>query len=220
MKKISIISIAASFIMFNATAQKTLTEGALQYNLVISVDNNAPQKGSMLDGASNTIYLKGSNSRTEFLSGIGNETTIHDAKSGNTAILKEFSGQKLMIKLTKANWDTKNKLYNNINYTITSDTKTIAGYPCKKATATLENGSQFEVYYTTDINIANKAYDPTFSNLPGLAIQYAIETGKMKFTYTLNKVSFDAIADTKFDFPTSGYRVMTYEENQQLKTGK
>jgi hypothetical protein len=65
----------------------------------------------------------------------------------------------------------------------------------------------------------NKDYDLTFSNLPGLAIQYEIESGKTKFKYTLAKINYDPVQVSLFDFPTSGYRTMTYEENQNLKKG-
>ena len=61
--------------------------------------------------------------------------------------------------------------------------------------------------------------DATFINLPGLPIQYEIESGKMKFKYTISKITYDAVLMSQFDFPTAGYRVMTYEENQKLKKG-
>ncbi len=56
-------------------------------------------------------------------------------------------------------------------------------------------------------------------NLPGLAMEYEIESGKMKFKYTLAKINYDPVQVSLYDFPTSGYRTMTYEENQNLKKG-
>ncbi len=38
----------------------------------------------------------------------------------------------------------------------------------------LKDGSTFTVYYTTDVNVANKNYDYQFKTLPGLAVQYEI----------------------------------------------
>ena len=46
-----------------------------------------------------TVYLKGNNSRTDMVSPLGKEITIFNSKSDNAVILKEFSGQKLMITL-------------------------------------------------------------------------------------------------------------------------
>ena len=200
-------------------AQKTIAEGTIVYDMVIQTGNTTPQKGDALAGATTTVYLKGNNSRTDMVSSLGNETTIHNGKSGNAVILKEFSGQKLMIKLSKENWEEKNKAYNGTRFELTSEEKTIAGYNCKKAIAKMADGKTFIVYYAADITVANKEYDPTFLNLPGIAMQYEIESGKMKFKYTVSKISFDPVLVAKFDFPASGYRVMTYEENQQMKKG-
>jgi len=199
-------------------AQKTISEGTIVYDITIQSGTKLPQKGDAQDGASKTVYLKGSSSRTDQVTFLGNETNIHDAKSGNAVILKEFSGQKLMITLTKDNWTTKNKNFNDIKFELTNETKNINGYNTKKAIATV-NSKTFTVYYAPDLQVVNKDYDPTFANLPGLPMEYEIESGQLKFKYTVAKISFDPVLVSKFDFPKSGYRVMTYEENQQIRKG-
>ncbi len=203
---------------FTATAQRNVAEATIVYDMVIQTGNSTPQSGA-LTGATTTVYLKGNNSRTDMTSTLGKEVTIYNSKTNNAVILKEFSGQKLMITLTRENWIAKNKMYSNIKFELTGETKNIAGYNTKKAIATMADGKTFEVYYTPELVPANKEYDLTFSNLPGLAVQYEIESGKMKFRYTLSKISYDPVPVSLFDFPTSGYRTMTYEENQNLKKG-
>ena len=200
-------------------AQKIISEGTLVYDVVIQTGNNEPQKGDALDGATTTVYLKGNNIRTEMISALGKEITIYNSKTNNAVILKEFSGQKLMITLTKDNWRVKNSTHDNIRFELTNEVKSIAGYSTKKAIAHMPDGKTFVVYYAPDLVPANKHFDETFTNLPGLAIQYVIESGKMIFRYTISKISYDPVLVSKFDFPTSGYRVMTYEENQNLKKG-
>jgi hypothetical protein len=81
------------------------------------------------------------------------------------------------------------------------------------------DGNTFAVYYNTEISIANKEYDNTFKNLPGLAMEYEYQVGKLKLNFTVSKISFEPVLAAKFDFPKSGYRVMTYAENQQMKKG-
>lgn len=201
------------------SAQKIISEGTIMYDMLIQTGSNQPQKGDALDGATTTVYLKGNNSRTDVVSTLGKETTIFNSKTDNAVILKEFSGQKLMITLTKDNWRSKNKAYSDIKFELTNETKAIAGYNTKKAIATTADGKSFVVYYTPDIVTANKEYDATFANLPGLPIQYEIESGKMKFKYTISKIAYDPVLVSQFDFPTVGYRIMTYEENQKLKKG-
>lgn len=201
----------------NVFAQKTLSEGTIIYDVTVNTGNKEPQMADALDGAMTTIYLKGAKSRTDMVSALGSETNIHDAKTGSAIILKEYSSQKLMITLTKENWEAKNKAYKDVAFEFSTDTKNIAGYECKKAIAKMANGKTFVVYYSPDVIVANKDYNNTFSNLPGLAMEYEIEAGKTKIKYSLSKIDFGVVPASKFDTPKSGYRVMTYEENQQMK---
>lgn len=209
---------AACLCIFSiVSAQKTLSEATLQYSISIETGSTEPKMADMLDGATTTIYIKGSQSRSEMISGLGNETTIEDAKAGTGVILKEYSGQKLMIMLGKSDWEKKNRKYEGITFDLTEETLVVAGYTCKKAIAKLKDGSSFIVYYSPDLVMSNKEYEYQFKTLPGLAMQYEWQSGKTRFKYSLSKISFDAIAPAKFEIPKSGYRVLSYEETQKLK---
>ncbi len=211
--------ISAAFILsvFFVSAQKSISEATLQYTISIETGSNEPKMADMLDGATTTIYIKGSQSRSEMISGLGSETTIHDARSGSGVILKDYSGQKLMIVLTKEDWEKKNRKYEGISFETSDETLVIAGYTCKKTIAKLKDGSSFVVYYSPDLNVTNKDYEYQFKTLPGIAMQYEWQSGKMKFKYTLAKINFDAVPASKFDIPKSGYRVMNFEETKKGK---
>lgn len=202
----------------NAFSQKMFSEGTLVYDVSIQA-GSATQNGNDLNGATNTVYIKGNNSRTDMSSTLGKEVIIFNSKSDNAVILKEFSGQKLMITLNKENWKAKNRQNSNLKFELTSESKTIAGYNTRKAVAKTAEGKTFVVYYTPDLVPGNKEYDATFINLPGLPVEYEIESGKMKFRYRLSRISYEPVQASQFDFPTMGYRIMSYEENQQLKKG-
>ena len=92
----------------------------------------------MLDGATTTIYLKGNKSRTEMVSGLGSEATIYNASTGSGVILKDYSGQKLMITLTPQDWDKNNKKYDGITFENTGETADIAGFNCQKGNCKIE----------------------------------------------------------------------------------
>jgi GLPGLI family protein len=194
-----------------------MSEGSLVYNISIQTGSKEPNMADMLDGATTTIFIKNNQTRSEMLSGLGSESTIHDSRTGTGVILKDYSGQKLMISLTKDDWEKKNKKYEGITYEITNETTTIAGYNCVKAIAKLTDGTSFIVYYSPDLKVANKEYDYPFKTLPGLAMQYEWQSGKMKFKYILSKVSFDPVPSSKFDIPKSGYRILSYSEVQKAK---
>ena len=196
-------------------AQKNFSEGIITYT--ISTQSENPAQADPLSGATNTVSLKGNLSRTDMSSPLGKETTIYDENNGLGIILKEYSGQKLMITLTKDNWENINNKFEGINFINTTETKNIAGYNCTKATGKLHDGSTIIVYYAPDLTITNKDYNKVFKNLAGLPVQYEFKNGNLKFKYLLSNISFAPVPVSKFDFPKAGYRVMSYNESKQGK---
>src|SRR5262249_51378856 len=102
-----------------------------------------------------------------------------------------------------------------ITFTNTAETKTIAGYPCVKAIATMKDGSTFSVYYTKEIIPENPDYNMQFRNLDGLPLEYELTQGKLKIKYTVSKIVMNPVPASKFDIPKSGYRELTYEESKR-----
>lgn len=200
-------------------AQKAFNEGMLTYNISIQTVNGEKPMASALNGAVLTIYLTKDKSRTEMVSAPGTETTVFDGRENKGFILKEYSGQKLMITTTADNWAQKNQMNRNLSFT-DAGSATINGIACKKATAQSTDGKAYTVYYDPTIVIANKSYNNAFPQIQGLPVQFELSSGNLIFRYTLTKNSSEAVAANRFDAPKAGFRVMTYEENQQLKKGE
>ncbi len=220
MKSKGIISLVLiQLIFFVSYSQKTISEGTITYDILIQPKSAEKKDSSRLTGTKAIIYLKGSLCRTDISSSLGTETTIYNQKVGNAAILKEYSGQKLMITLTKENWDSRNKKFDGITFVNTGETKVINGYNCKFAVSKLKDGSTISVFYTPDLFSLNKEYNQAFRNLTGFPLEYQIETEKLIYKYQINKIDFSPVPSQKFDFPKSGYRIMTYDENKSGKSG-
>ena len=202
-----------------SAAQKVINELTLNYNISIESVNDKPSLSKSLDGATLSIYIKGTESRADMINSLGTESDLFDSKTGKGFILKEYSGQKLLITLNRENWAQKNLYFYNMKFSFDNTDQVIAGFKCKKATATLENGKTFVVFYTADMVTSNREYNNAFKNLPGIPVQYEQESGKLKFKYTLTSIGYENLPDSKFNIPRSGFRVMTYDENQQLKKG-
>ncbi len=216
-RKYLILFFLIGLLSLKGFSQQVINEGVLTYNISIQTGSSEPKMADMLDGATTTIYLKGSQTKSDMLSGLGKESTIYDSRTGTGVILKDYSGQKLMITLDKADWEKKNRKYEGITYAISDETVNIAGYDCKKAIATLKDGNSFTVYFAPGIKVSNLNYDNPFKTLPGLAVQYEWKSGKMMFKYTLAKISNETIPSSRFEIPKSGYRVLTFEETQKSK---
>ena len=194
-------------------AQKTLSEGLIQYDVSVQTGSNEPKLADMFDGAKATLYLKGTQSRTELSSALGTTSTIYDHKTGIGVVLRDFGAQKLLIKLNRSNWADKNKKYDGIVFKQTGDTKNIAGYKCEKAIATLKDGTTFTVFFTREVVAENDQYDAQFKSLPGIPLEYESIVGNLKVKYSASKISFDPVPVVKFEIPKSGFREMTYEES-------
>ena len=195
-------------------SQKTLNEGTLVYNMSVETGSASPKMADMLDGATTSISIKGKQSKVSLVSGLGSESTVYNESTGSGFILKDYSGQKLMFTLTPNDWDENNSKYKGITFENTGESAKIAGYNCKKAIAKLKNGTSFTVYYTTEVMVGNKSYDPQFSSLPGLPVQYEMQSGKMKLKFTLSSINFNTVSTSQFEQPKSGYRVLTYQESK------
>ncbi|MEP7144076.1 MAG: DUF4412 domain-containing protein [Ferruginibacter sp.] len=218
MKSIRLIALGLMLMIgFVTNAQKTISEGTIVYDILVQSKTDMSKTGIALNGAKTTIYLKGKLSRSEMVSTLGTETTIFNAKAGNAVILKEYSGQKLMITLSKENWESLNKKFDGTTFQNTPDTKTIEGYNCKRAIAKLSDGSTISVYYAPDLIPMNKEYNQAFKNLPGFPMEYEFETAKRILKYHISKIDFSPLPVSKFDFPKSGYRVMSFDQNKKEK---
>ncbi len=197
----------------NLKAQKVLSEGTVLYDVSVQTGSSQAKMADVFDGATAVVYIKGSQSRTELKSAIGNSVTIYDSKAGTGVVIREFNAQKLLIRMNAANWADKNKKYTGMTFTPTGETKKIAGYNCVQVTAKLADGNTFTVFYTTELVMENKSYEAQFKDLPGVPLEYESIMGNLRVKYTANRVSFDPVPVQRFEIPTSGYREMTYDES-------
>ena len=198
-------------------AQQTPTDVTLTYSISI----NAPQNKNMekaFNGATYTVFLKGGESRTEMHSNLGTESSLYNNKTGQGVILKEYSGQKLMITLTRENWKQKNQLFHSLIFSSGTTVSKIGNFEVKPGEATLD-GKPFMVFYSNTSLLPNSDYNNAFGNLKGIPVKYDLKSGNLTFTYTLTSISYEIIPAAKFELPKTGFRVMSYDENQQMKQG-
>lgn len=214
MKQIFTLLIGMMMLSNGLWAQKKLTEGTISYDIMINTGSAKPQAADFLDGATSTVYISGNKTRTDMVSSLGTQSTIMDAAKNTITILKEFGDKKYMIKLTPADWSDANKRYENVSFTQTAETKTIAGYVCKKAIGKLADGTTFSVWYTPDLVTENKDFQYATRSLPGVAMEYETNLGNLKVTYTVSKISTTPVVASKFDLPKAGFRVLTYAESR------
>ncbi|HLZ89076.1 MAG TPA: hypothetical protein VKQ52_17595 [Puia sp.] len=200
-----------------ARAQKRISELTLVYDYSVTIEGGNKLEG--VGNATHTIYIKGNKSRSEMTNALFSSTSIYDANTGFGVVLREVSGQKLLIRMNPDNWSERNRMYEGIVFKNTSETKIIAGYNCIKATGQTTAGATVTVFYTRELIPDNKQYDPIFRALEGLPLEYELTNGNVKISYRFSKMSLNPVPASKFDIPNSGYREMNYEESKKMNIG-
>lgn len=205
-----------AFTTLFANAQKTLNEATLTYNVTVKKS----ETGRDVTNVSTALYklfIKGNSSRSDFSNKMGVESTIYNSKTEKGVILKAYGAQQLMINLTKEDWIDYNKKFKSLDFTIENSSKNIGGFICKKATAILNKDESIVVYFDPEIQLSNKDFTISFANIQGLPIQFQRIYSGLTYEYTLNDINYDGVSPVTFEYPKSGYRVLTYSEAQNFK---
>lgn len=195
--------------------QKVVKEGTLIYDITVKSVNPADKIPAGFENGRLTIYFNPSQSRKEFVTGMGAETSVFDNNARKGFILKEYSGQKLMITLDGSDWQALNEKTFTADFT-DSGSETIAGLRSNRATGQID-GRNITVFYAPEVQLANTSYSLAFPQLNGLPTRFELQSGNLTFTYTLASYNEALVSNAKFDAPVSGYRVMSFKESQQLK---
>jgi len=206
MKKIILFIIPLLFNgLLMAQSPKVIAEGSVTFTITVSGGT-----GNTLNNATKIFYIKGKQTRVDINSSAFKQSVIYDNNAGTAVILREIGEDKYISRLDADKWKEQNKQYDSMSITLTNETKTIAGYECKKAIAKQKNGNVFTMYYATAV-IPSASENPyQFKNIPGLVLEYESqpEGTTQKITYTATKVSLNPVPLALFDVPVKGYRIL------------
>jgi hypothetical protein len=215
MKKIVIFFLIINLSVFG-NAQKQITDVTLSYDILINRVNQE-KNTSNSPSATYRLYVKGALTKSEFINSLGTETTIFNSKTETGVILKEYSGQKLLVNLNKQDWLFQNHLFMKLDFKFSSQLKKIEGKEYQTATAALQDGGKLTVYFDASLNIVNNNYSIAFPGIKGLPIQFENLTNGINYVYKLKEINYDIVSQNSFDIPSSGYRVINYKDAMGLK---
>ncbi len=192
--------------------QKFFSEGTITYAVQTTVDGI-----SVADGVYSVQQIKGSFTRVELKSPLGKNITLFNARDEEGAILQEYGSQKIMIPVTKENLEERNVKYQGIVFAASTESKQILEYNCNKASAVLADGTIIEAFYSKELVTDNLGIGFQFGKLPGLALEFTSISGNRAIKYIATAISFEPVPIQNFDMPSSGYRVMSFEESKKKK---
>lgn len=202
-----------------------IKEGHVTYKIDISTENpDMEMVVGMMQGSTLDIYFKEKMTRAEMKMGsMMNMTTISDEKSGKLLMLMSGMIGKKAISTTTEELSSKDeKEKPKYEVELVEETKDIAGYKCKKAILTDEEGNESTFWYTEEIEVSKKGQNYLNENVPGYPMQYEINNSGLVMGMTVTNITKElSKSDLKlFDMSIpEGYAEMTMEELQQMGMG-
>ncbi|MFY7965878.1 MAG: hypothetical protein ACOVO1_13345 [Chitinophagaceae bacterium] len=207
MKKIITFFGLLLFLFIHLQAQqRTVAECVVNYSIVTDSTNSNSFITS--NSSSKTVYIKGSDCRTDIISPSFSQTVFYDKNSGNAVVLREFGNNKVMTKLSKAQWIEKNSKFEGASITMSGDTKNILGYECKKAVIQTKDNNSITLFFATAITPSVKEFEYQFKDIPGFVLEYEVQEGSKKIKYIATKINLSPVQASKFDVPSTGYRML------------
>lgn len=200
------------FAVIPSIAQKRFSEGTIVFKVATFVD------GIKIGEDARAVQMtKGGHLRSEMSSSIGKTITIFDAREGKGAVIRELGSQKILVPLNRENWAETNAKFQDLTYAFLKDSMELIGFKCSKANAMLKDSTVMNVFYTREISTENPEVDSQFGTLPGMVLEFSYTKGNTMVVYTATSINFDPVPIQKFDVPSSGYRVLSYEESKKGK---
>lgn len=229
MKKL--FSTIALFALTALSVNAQIKEGYIVYDM--KIEGMPPEQAAMLGDMETKVVFKNGKALTEMSSMMFTNQTLVDDKG--MVMLMEQMGNKIAVKQTKEEMDkeaakTKEKPADpKIEYT--NETKTIAGYECKKAIVKAvikdkkeEKTETIEIWYSDKFENPNKEGkgrgQSVMKGLNGMPFEYSGGQGPMKFKMVAKEVSTEPVSDDKFNLSTDGYKLMTMEELRAMQGGR
>ncbi|MBL7928460.1 MAG: DUF4412 domain-containing protein [Bacteroidia bacterium] len=221
MKSIKQLFIALlTAVVLPAAAQKTINEGKLVFEISYPNSDIPDQQMAMMP-TEMVMYIKKDKSRMEMSMGMGMTTVvITDNKAKVATTLMDVMGNKIATKSTEADIEKQSAEQGNFKVQVTDETKTIAGYTCKKAVVTDSEGETSDIYFCEDIKMEGENWaQKQFKDIKGFPLMYTMKQRGMNMQMTATKISAEKVDDSKFAIPAD-YKEMTQEEMRKMFGGR
>jgi GLPGLI family protein len=162
-----------------------------------------------------TVSIKGTKSRTDLQMSGMNSVEITDYVEKTSVSLLNMMGQKYAIKKTTAEIEKENSAEGTVTVVKSEETKTIAGYTCKKVTVTVNNDgvkSNYEAWFTTEIGSKESNFNnPFYKDIEGVLLEFVMKNQDVTMKFLATSVEKKNIPAKDFEIP-SDYTITTQDE--------
>ena len=215
------VLLTAFFLNINAGYSGKPFEGVITYKITYP-DNKFSESQMAMFPKLVTVSAKGTKSRTDLQMSGTSTVEISDFQEKTKIVLLNIMGQKLAMRKTTAEIEKDLAKAGKPTVEITSETKAIAGYTCKKAVITMnEDGvkSTFEVFYTSELGDKRCNFDnPYYKDIDGVLLEFTVVEKEMNMKFTATSVEKKSLSSKDFEIP-SDYKATTPEELKSMFGG-
>lgn len=194
------------------------TEGYIEYSITYPGIDKGDVFAAMMMPTKMELYFKGSKTQTQLGKGsIFKTTIVTDQASHDGFQLLKVLNKKYILKLdsngVKENAD---KVFGKVTYELVNETKEIAGYECKKAKISTENGKSFDIFYTEALgNPNNPNWFNPYKGINGMLMEYSYKDYNIDMRFSATKVELKSVEDVIFEEP-KGFEPITKEKMSEI----
>jgi GLPGLI family protein len=221
MKKMQTISWLFAAIFTLASFQTFAKEfkGVITYKISIEGSSVTDDMKAMMPKTM-TMTVKGNKSRMEMIMGMGKTVTITDGDAKSSISLFDMMGQKIAIKSSPEEMMKEMADAPEVKVEVTSETKDIMGYTCKKAIITsVEDDMEIYVYFTEELGSKELNFgNPQFKDINGLMLEFEMPNEMFSMHFVAVSVEKKNVDDSEFAIP-EGYQEKTKEEMKGMFGG-
>lgn len=214
LKKMKKIITALALIAVSSLSAQ-IKEGSVTYAMII--EGLPADQAAMMGDMETKIFFKNNKSYSEMNSMMYSIKTLSD--DNGSLMLMDQMGNKFFVKHTKADLEKETAKAKEPKIEYTNDTKTIAGYECKKAILIINDEKQgevkSEVWYTEKIaNVSGyrSGAATAYKGIKGMMMEFSVNQGPMKIKMVAKEVSTNPVSDDTFIVSTEGYKEMKPED--------
>jgi hypothetical protein len=205
-----------------AHAQKKMDQGTVVYGMTYEL---SPEQKSMVDisvlPAESAVDFNGSFSSIKIESGPALVNIIKD-QSTNTAVMLidvPIAQKQFATKMSKEELEQQTGAVKYSNFKATGEKQTIAGLNAEKFTYSDNNGGNYELWATQDIQLAPGATFSEFAEVKGTPVKVTMLQNGIKTTLTVKSLKDNKVGPFSLNIPT-GYEVKTMAELQAMQQGQ
>ena len=196
-------------------------EGVITYKITYP-DNKFTESQLAMFPKVMTITVKGDNARSEFQTPMVVQIEITNYTNKTKVGLINMMGQKYAIQQSAEEIQKEISNSPQGQVKVTGETKTIAGYSCKKAVVTVDDDgtkTTYEVWFNNEFGAFNSNFDnPMYKDINGVLLEFTMVTPQFSMVFSAISVEKKNVSSKEFEIPAE-YTITTKEELQSKMGG-